>query len=75
MDLQQTWAQVQALSIGDRHKILKQLVMTLPPPDWEEVTEDELIAELEQRIEDHDANPEGSCTFEEFKATYYMRKK
>lgn len=75
MDLQQTWAQVQALPVADQHKILKNLILTLPPPDWEPVTEDELIAELERRVEDDIANPSNGCTLEEFNAGYYMRKK
>jgi hypothetical protein len=73
MDLQQTWAQVQALSLGDQQTILENLLNTLTPSNWAG-TEDELLAEIVRREEEDIANPKGGCTLEEFWAERAAKK-
>ncbi len=75
MDLQQTWAQVQALPIADQWKLLEYLQNTLPPELVRQaLVNTELISELECRVEYDIAHPEGGCTFEEFWAERAAKK-
>ena len=74
MDLQQTWAQVQALPICDQQRILGNLLNTLPPSTWQPESEEDLIAEITRREEEDNANPVGGCTLEQFWAERAAKK-
>lgn len=77
MDLQQTWAQVQALPLGDQQTILENLMESLHGSVYvfEPELDEEFAAELERRVEADLANPQGRITLEEFKAQYMKSKK
>lgn len=75
MDLQQTWAQVQALPILDQQTIFENLLESLHGGVLEPEIDDELIAELERRLAAHQADPSQACTVEELHEKIWATKK
>lgn len=75
MDLQQTWAQVQALPLADQQVIYENLLESLHGGVLLPEIDDELIAELDVRMTAHEADPSQACSLEELHERIWATKK
>jgi putative addiction module component (TIGR02574 family) len=75
MDLEQTWAQVQALPIMDQQTIFENLLESLHGGVLEPEIDEELIAELERRIDADIADPSGRKDWEDVKREFWETRK
>lgn len=57
--------QLQNLSAEEKMQLIDELWCSLSPADLP--VSQELIAELDRRLQDHEANPQAGLTLEEFK--------
>ena len=64
--------ELSALTLEEKHEVFSYLAPFVTPDD--DSISDELMAELNRRIEEDNRNPEAAISFDEFKSRWAHRK-